>query len=424
MSSGPDIYLDHAAATPLDPRVADAMRPYLTDRFYNPSAPYRAARDERDALDAARSTLARCIGARPACITLTAGATEANNLAFAAATGHVVTCAVEHESILALARARSAACGPGAPSSHEVPYGPGAPSATIVGVDSRGLVDPERVREAITDETSLVSISLANGEIGSVQPIREISTVVRDERHRRLAAGERLPIWLHTDATQAAQTLSVNVASLGVDMMTLSAGKIGGPKQVGLLWAAPDVELRPLILGGGQERGLRSGTENVAGAVGFAEALRLATENRQTESRRLAGLRDELETRIRREFSWAVVLGPSKSALRLASLLSVSFPGLEARRLVLLLDEAGLMVGTGAACAASKMRISHAMEALGIADEVAAGSLRMTLGRTTTADDISRAADIIACTVRSECARCGMHMDRDDMHAPRAGEGA
>ena len=381
------------------------MRPYLTDRFCNPSAPYRAARDERDALDAARSTLARCIGARPACITLTAGATEANNLAFAAATGHVVTCAVEHESILALARGRSVACGPG------------APSATIVGVDSRGLVDPERVREAITDGTSLVSISLANGEIGSVQPIREISAVVRDERRRRLAAGERLPIWLHTDATQAAQTLSVNVASLGVDMMTLSAGKIGGPKQVGLLWAAPDVELRPLILGGGQERGLRSGTENVAGAVGFAEALRLATENRQTESRRLAGLRDELETRIRREFSWAVVLGPSKSALRLASLLAVSFPGLEARRLVLLLDEAGLMVGTGAACAASKMRISHAMEALGIADEVAAGSLRMTLGRTTTADDISRAADIIAGTVRSECARCGMHMDGDGMHA-------
>lgn len=388
MNGGRDIYLDYAAATPVDPLVAEAMRPYLDDCFYNPSAPYAHGRQARDALEGARASLAREIGAKPGCITLTAGATEACNLAFAATEGHVVSCAVEHESTLECAKARG---------------------ASIVGVDGRGIVDPAEVERAIRPDTELVSISLANGEIGAVQPLRAIAKTVRRERERRLEAGEKRPIWLHTDATQAAGAMAVNVASLGADMMTLSAAKIYGPKQVGLLWAADTVTLRPLVLGGGQEKGVRSGTENVAGAVGFAKALELACERREEESARLARLRGNLESALLAAFPWAVVSGPRKPQQRLPGLLHISFPGLEARRLVIGLDRRGVSVGTGSACAASKMRVSHVLEAIGASPEVAEGSLRITLGRPTTDDDVERAAQAIVETVRGECARLRIH---------------
>ncbi|MBP3885607.1 MAG: aminotransferase class V-fold PLP-dependent enzyme, partial [Olsenella sp.] len=180
------------------------------------------------------------------------------------------------------------------------------------------------------------------------------------------------------------------------------------PKQVGLLWAADGVELRPLVLGGGQERGLRSGTENVAGAVAFARALELAEELRPRESRRLAALRDALERRLLAEFPWASVAGPRRSKLRLPGLLHISFPGLEARRLVILLERRGVSVGTGSACAASRMRVSHVLSALGVPDEVAAGSLRITLGRPTTPTDVDYAAAAIIDVVREESARLGI----------------
>ncbi|WP_273448314.1 cysteine desulfurase family protein, partial [Thermophilibacter provencensis] len=207
-------YLDYAAATPLDPEVLEAMGPYLTGRFYNPSAPYELARGVRDDVERARATVARLIGARPDNLVFTAGATEANNLAFAAVEGHVVVDAIEHESVLACA---------------------GTHARRTVRVGRDGLVDPSAVARAIRPDTELVSIELANGEIGCVQPVREISRVVAEERARRLEAGERTPIYLHTDASQAAGCLSVNVSSLGVDLLTLSAAKIYGPKQVGAL---------------------------------------------------------------------------------------------------------------------------------------------------------------------------------------------
>ncbi|WP_322152789.1 cysteine desulfurase family protein [Paratractidigestivibacter sp.] len=383
------VYLDYAAATPMDSDVAAAMAPYFCEKFFNPGAPYAAARGVRADVDQARTAVAHAIGARPGNVTFTAGATEANNLAFAAVDpgAHVVVSAVEHESVLACAEARSHA---------------------IVGVGGDGRVSAGDVAAALTPATELVSVELANGEVGAIQPVREIARVVAAERARRLAAVEKTPIYLHTDASQAAGALAVNVGTLGCDMLTLSAAKIYGPKQVGLLWSSDDVALRPLVIGGGQENGVRSGTENVAGIVGFARALELAGERRGAEARRLAALRNRLQQAVCSEFCWARVSGPRANKLRLPGLLHVSFPGLEARRLVIALEREGVSVGTGSACAASKMRASHVLAAMGASDEVAAGSLRITLGHPTTEDDVDYAAAAIARAVAAECARTGI----------------
>lgn len=391
-------YLDYAAATPLDPEVLEAMGPYLTGRFYNPSAPYELARGVRDDVERARATVARLIGARPDNLVFTAGATEANNLAFAAVEGHVVVDAIEHESVLACA---------------------GTHARRTVRVGRDGLVDPSAVARAIRPDTELVSIELANGEIGCVQPVREISRAVAEERARRLEAGERTPIYLHTDASQAAGCLSVNVSSLGVDLLTLSAAKIYGPKQVGALWAADDVRLRPLVYGGGQEGGVRSGTENVAGVVGLARAMELACGRRPREARRLAALRERLRAGLLERLPWTVVSGPRNAKRRLPGLLHVAFAGIEARRLVIALEREGVSVGTGSACAASRMRVSHVLEAIGMPRPLAEGSLRLTLGLPTTEDEVDRAVLAIERAVRSEMARLGLD---DAVQAARAAE--
>lgn len=389
-------YLDYAAATPMAPEAVRALLPYLSERYYNPSAPYATAREVHAELEDARAALARTIGARSANVVLTAGATEANNLAFAATSGRVVTDAIEHESVLACAAARHGDASGAAF---------GNRPASVVSVARDGRVDAADVAAVLTPDTELVSVALANGEIGTLQPVREISRVVAAERRRRLEAGERRQILLHTDASQAAGHVSVNVSSLGVDLMTLSAAKVYGPKQVGLLYASDVVRLRPLVRGGGQEGGVRSGTENVAGVVAFAAALACAEELRPQESRRLADLRERLLRHVLADFPWAVVSGPSKGKRRLPGLLHISFPGIEARRLVILLERQGVSVGTGSACAASHMRVSHVLRAIGLPDGVAEGSLRLTLGRPSTAGEVDYAAGCLAAAVRAELAR-------------------
>lgn len=385
-----EVYLDFAAATPMADEVTRAMLPYFSECFYNPSAPYVPARNARAAYEDARTRIAHLIGARPGCVTVTAGATEANNLAFVVVAdpkARVVVDAIEHESVLSCAATHP---------------------CDVVGVCSDGRVDMDALAAAICSETELVSIELANGEIGSIQPIREVARVVAAERERRLAAGELRPLWLHTDASQAAGYLSTNVSSLGCDLMTMSAAKVYGPKQVGLLWAAEGVPLRPLVLGGGQESGVRSGTENVAGAVGFATALELAVACRADEAQRLQHLRDRLQRRLVSEFPWARVSGPRNAKKRLPSLLHISFPLLDARRLVIALERRDVYVGTGSACAASKMRQSHVLQAIGVPAAVAQGSLRLTLGRTSSEADIDYAAEQIIEVVHSELARLGL----------------
>ncbi len=380
------IYLDHAAATPVDARVAQAMRPYESELFYNPSSPYLPAVKVRRRLEQARADLAHAIGGKPAEVVLTAGATESINLAFGSIEGHVVTTAIEHESVLSCARAHP---------------------ATFVAVDAKGRVSERDIAAAIRPDTQLVSVGLANNEIGTVQPLRAISQVVANERMCRLAAGDLTPIYLHCDASQGVGQVDVSVSSLGVDLLTLNAAKIYGPKQVGLLWARADVRLKPRVLGGGQERGLRSGTENVAGAVGFACALQLAVEGRKKEAKRLEALRCAMQRQLVQAFPNAVVSGSKKH--RLPGHLHIAFPGIDAERVVFLLEDEGVYVGTGAACAANKGTRSHVLEAIGVPPELADGSLRLTFGHLSTEENTTRAAEIIAETIRGEYRRMGQH---------------
>jgi cysteine desulfurase len=379
------IYLDHAAATPMDVRVAEAMRPYETELFFNPSSPYLPAVQVRRRLEQARADLAHAIGGKPAEVVLTAGATESINLAFGSLGGHVVVPAIEHASVIACARERE---------------------ATLVPTDGGGRVSERDIKAAIRPDTQLVSVGLANNEIGTVQPLRAISQVVAAERMRRLSAGDVTPIYLHCDASQGAGQVDVSVSSLGVDMLTLNAAKIYGPKQVGLLWARADVRLKPRVLGGGQEHGLRSGTENVAGAIGFACALQLAVEGRKAEARRLEALRDSLQRALTKAFPQAVVSGSKRH--RLPGHLHIAFPDIDAERIVFLLEDRGVMVGTGAACAANKGTRSHVLEAMGMPPHLADGSLRLTLGRLSTEENTRRAAQIIIETVQGEYRRMGM----------------
>lgn len=373
------IYLDHAAATPLDPKVLAAMQPYFSDAFYNPSAPYAPAVVVRRDYEAAKQTIGQAIGARGDEIVITAGATESINLAFHSIGGHIVSANIEHHAVLESAKQFD---------------------HTLVEADERGMVSADAIRSAITPETQLVSIALANNELGTIQPLRDIAQVVKRERSARLARGDHRPIYLHSDASQGAGQLDVNVARLGVDLLTLNAAKIYGPKQVGLLWAASHVTLKPYIVGGGQERGLRSGTENVAGTVGFAKALTMATEHRKYESDRLRQLRDSLQAKLTEAFPVAVVSGHQKH--RLAGHLHISFPHLDAERVLFALESRGVLVATGSACAANNGTRSTVLTAIGLAPEVADGSLRLTLGKLSNEENIARAAEILIEEIQRE----------------------
>jgi cysteine desulfurase len=376
----PDIiYLDHAAATPLDERVLGAMQPYFSKAFYNPSSPYAPALAVRRDYEAAKHTIAKSIGAKPDELTMTAGATESINLAFESIDGHVVTAAIEHHAVLAAAMRKE---------------------YTIVPSDERGMVTAETIRRAIRADTQLVSIALANNELGTIQPLRDIAAVIREEREARLAAGNTTPIYLHSDASQGAGQLDLHVSRLGIDMLTLNAGKIYGPKQVGLLFASSSIQLQPQIVGGGQERGLRSGTENVAGVIGFARAMELADKHRRSETERLIKIRDTLQATLTEAFPDAVVSGSQKR--RLAGHLHISFPDLDAERLVFALENRGVLVATGSACAANKGTRSHVLTAIHLPPHIADGSLRLTLGHLSSEENTAKAAEIIVEEVSRE----------------------
>ncbi|MFZ1360489.1 MAG: cysteine desulfurase family protein [Candidatus Saccharimonadales bacterium] len=379
------VYLDHAAATPIDRRVVAAMQPYFSECFFNPSSPYAPAVTVRQEYDAAKQTIARTIGASADEIIMTAGATESINLAFHGVVddnAHVVTVAIEHHAVLAAAKQYD---------------------HTIVAVDERGMVSSRDIAQAITPATQLVSIALANNEIGTIQPLREIAQVLKQIRASRLEQGNATPIFLHSDASQGVGVLDVHVGRLGIDLLTINAAKIYGPKQVGLLYVSRHIQVLPSIVGGGQERGLRSGTENVAGTVGFACAMQLASKHRTSESERLRGLRDELERTIISRVPSAVVSGHKKH--RLPGHLHVSFPYIDAERLVFALEAQQVLVATGSACAANKGTRSHVLEAIGLGDATADGSLRISLGALSTPENTRQAAEYIIAAVEHEIAR-------------------
>ncbi len=364
------IYLDYAAATPMHPDVLAAMQPYFSERFFNPSATYLPAVSVRRDLEAARARLAHWLGARPTEITLTAGGTEANNLAIRGIMeqypgANIVVSAIEHESVLRPAEAFDCRVAP---------------------VTADGLVTPEALAAVIDDRTVLVSVMYVNNEVGTVQPIRRLSQVVTEVRRARRAAGNDLPLYLHTDAAQAAAYLDLHAARLGVDLISLNAGKIYGPKQCGLLYAAAGVRLKAQVLGGGQERGARSGTENVAGAIGFATALDLVQNHRETEAKRLMALRDDFIRQLEAALPHLTVNGSRKH--RSPNNVHITLPGHDNERLIIELEQKGILCAAGSACSASDEAASHVLLAMGISEADARASLRFSLGMQTTADEV------------------------------------
>lgn len=366
------IYLDYAAATPLDERVLVAMQPYFGDKFYNPSATYLVAKEVSERLEAARSKVAYWLGARPAEIIFTAGGTEANNLAIHGVMrqfpqANVVVSAIEHESVLAPAHGYN---------------------CREVAVQNDGLVDLIALQKVVDDKTVLISIMYANNEIGAIQPIREIAQLAAKIRSERRRNGNKLPLYLHTDAAQAANYLDLHTARLGVDMMTLNGGKIYGPKQSGALFVGGGVALKPLIQGGGQERNLRSGTENVAQSVGFAEALNITQEMRAEETARLQQLQKYFYELTEERLPKATTNGTRKK--RLPNNVHLTLTGEDNERLLIRLDEAGILAAAGSACSASDEEPSHVLRAIGLTDDEAQSSLRFTMGRATTEQQIEQ----------------------------------
>lgn len=373
------IYLDNAAATPVDSRVLAAMMPYFSDEFYNPSAAYLSARKVRADVEEARHTLAKLIGAKSAEIIVTAGATESINLALGGVDGRIVTVAVGHASVLETARQRD---------------------GRVLAVDDKGRISLDELRGSLTDDVTLVSVGYVNSETGVVQNMRAIAEVIQTVRDERQVRGVITPLYLHTDASQAAGLLDLNVSRLGVDLMTLNAGKCYGPKQVGLLYVRAGIHLKPLILGGGQEMGLRSGTENVTGIIGFAKALELAEKLRGSEVKRLSELRSKLKQYLINNLPDVRINENTKA--NSPAILNISVPGVDGERVVFGLDERGVQVATGSACAANKGVRSHVLTAMGLDEAAIDGSLRISMGRFTAEQDINQAGQIIVDVINEQ----------------------
>lgn len=370
------IYLDHAAATPMDPRVLAAMQPFFTEQFFNPSATYLAATDVRQVLHEARATVAHWLGARPSEIIFTAGGSEANNLAIHGVMrqfpgSNVVVSAMEHESVLE--------------PSHNYDY-------REVKLQPDGRINLEDLRAQIDKNTVLVSIMYANNEVGTVQPIREVAKIVATERKARGRTG--LPLYLHSDAAQAANYLDLHAARLGVDLLTINGGKIYGPKQSGMLYVKAGLNLMPLIAGGGQERGLRAGTENVPAIVGLSVALDQVQTNRRQEAERLQSLQQEFLRLLEEHIPRVIINGSRK--YRLPNNVHVTITGQDNERLLIQLDEAGILTAAGSACSASNEEPSHVLKAMGLSDTEAQASLRFTMGQSTTKEMITRTVTVLS----------------------------
>ena len=372
------IYLDNAAATPLDTKVFTAMRPYFYEKFHNPSALYLAAKDVAKDIAAARNQIASHFGSRSAEVVFTAGGTEANNLAIHGVMqqypdANIVVSSIEHEAVLK-------------PAHHynykEVPVLPD------------GQINLAELEKLIDDKTVLVSVMYANNEVGTIQPIRQINQLLTRLRKRRKNNGNDLPLYFHTDACQATLYLDLHAARLGVDMMTINGSKMYGPKQVGALYIRAGIQLAPQVLGGGQEYGMRSGTENVPGVIGLAAALDLAQANRTQEVARLQKLQKTLIDELEKAVPNVQVNGSRKA--RLPNNVHITIPGSDNERLIMALDEAGIQAAAGSACSASSEEPSHVLKAMGLSDQEAQSSLRFTMGRSTTEQDIHTTVDTLA----------------------------
>ncbi len=366
------VYLDHAGTTPLDSKVLEAMVPYFTQHFGNPSSLHSVGQEARYALDEARERVAGVLNCRPREIVFTAGGTESDNAAIHGVatalheTGnHIVTSSVEHHAVLH-------ACQYLESQGFEVTY---------LSVDADGMVQPEAVYNAINERTTLVSIMYGNNEIGTINPISEIAKSVK-KRAEELSR----TIVFHTDAVQAAGYLSLDVAELGVDLLSLSGHKFHGPKGTGVLYKKRGSPYLPLIHGGGQERDRRSGTENIPGIIGLSLALEAADTVREETSQRCAALRDRIIDSVLQQIPGSRLNGHATQ--RLPNNANFSFTGVEGEPILLGLDMAGIAASSGSACSSGSLEPSHVLLALGQSAEIARGSLRLTLGRDNTEDEV------------------------------------
>ncbi len=371
------IYLDYNATTPTDPRVAEAMRPYLTGCFGNPSSDHQAGREARRAVDQARARVASSIGAQSDEIIFTSGGTESNNLAFhgvaaARGGGHVITSAIEHPAVLEVVLAMESA---------------GDIKMTIVGVDSRGRVDPADIQDALGPDTVLVSLMLANNEVGTLQPVAEVASICRERG---------IPV--HTDAAQAVGKVPVDVDELGVDLLSIAGHKLYAPKGVGALYVRRGTEIESFTRGAGHERGLRPGTENVLEIVGLGMACELVEKELHDEIPRLELMRDRLRDLLVARIPGLVQHGHPK--YRLPNTLSVAFPGVEAAGVLSRLENV-VAASAGAACHEGGAILSHVLWAMGIECEVARSTLRLSVGRFTSEEDLEIGARHIADVVEA-----------------------
>jgi cysteine desulfurase len=372
------IYLDHAATTPVHPRVLEEMLPFFSENFGNPSSLYLRGRAALEAVERARALSAELIGARQREILFTSGGTESDNLAIrgvalAGTKRHIITSAVEHHAVLYTCAQLAKHFG------FEVTY---------VGVDAFGQVNPADVARAIRDDTALISIMYANNEVGTIQPIAEIG---------RIAHSKGIPF--HSDAVQAAGALELDVDALEVDFISLSGHKFYGPKGVGILYARDGANFLPAQTGGGQERSRRAGTEFTAGIVGIATALALSQSERETQHSALSALRDRLLHEIPARIGGAQVSG--HPVQRLANSASFTIAGVDGEALILGLDQACIEASTGSACTSGSTDPSHVLKAMGMPDEWAQGSLRLTLGRENTAADVERVLSVLPALVET-----------------------
>lgn len=363
------VYLDHASTTPIDPRVLKAMMPYLSTKFGNPSSLHTYGREAKKAVEDSRKKMADIIGVNSKEVFFTSGGTESDNMAILGIARankekgkHIIVSCVEHKAILDACKMLEKE----------------GFSITYLKVNKKGFVSLKELRTSIRRDTILVSIIYANNEIGTIQPIREISKIIRENKLAN-------PIF-HSDAAQATGMLPIDVNILGVDCMSIISSKIYGPKGIGLLYVSKRCEIEPIMAGGGQQRGLRSGTEDVASIVGFSEAFSITEKNRTTESLRLKKLRDYFLTCIKRKIKDISVNGDTKK--RLPNNINVSIKGAEGESMILLLDSFGVYCATGSACSSFDHTPSNVLVQIGLPLELAHCSLRFTLGRHTKKSDI------------------------------------
>lgn len=368
------VYLDNAATTKVDERVFEAMRPSLTDQFGNPSSIHAFGQEAKMAVDRARHQIAEILHAAPNEITFTSGGTESNNLAIrgicqrhSPGGGHIIISAIEHPAVKAPAEALQ-----------DLGF-----EISKAGAGTNGRVDPSEIAELIRPDTVLISVMLANNEIGTLQPLREIAGLVSKERASR---ENRQKIFLHTDAVQALGKIPIDVLELGCDLLTISAHKIYAPKGVGVLWAKRGVRLAAQNLGGNQERGFRGGTENVPGIVAFGKACELAASSIETETTEILGLRTRFESAVLERIPGSSINGDSEA--RIPNISNIAFENVDGEGLLINLDMQGIAVSTGSACSSGSIEASPVLLALGQDEKRARSAIRFSFGRFNTSEDV------------------------------------